>query len=389
MHEVQERIEESAELIRGQAAEAEKLGRLPDVSAKALRDSGIMRLLQPKEYGGYEAHPVEFFESVFAVGAACGSSAWVAGVVGIHPWQVGQYDKRVQEEIWGEDNDTWVASPYAPIGRARKVEGGYRFSGRWPFSSGTDHCDWIILGGLVVDDDGNVIDREPYNFILPRADYTIHDDSWDVIGLRGSGSKDVSIDDKFVPDYRVEKNSSFQHGLMAERQGRDNPLYQLPFGTIFPGAINAATLAITQGALGAFLDFTRQRVTVRGTKAAGDPSQLAVLGEAAADIRASRVAFLDDWNRLYDTVASGKKLTDAQRLEVRANSVRAVRRSVDAVDKLFMNAGGGSLQRSHPLQRLWRDAHAGMNHISSYAYPMYVNWGHSVFDIPVTDPVGW
>jgi len=388
MHEVYERIEQSAEVLRGQAAEAEELGKLPDVSAKVLRDSGVIRLLQPREYGGYEAHPVDFFETVFKVGSMCGSSAWVSGVVGIHPWQLGQWDKRVQEEIWGQDPDTWTASPYAPIGRARKVEGGYRFSGRWPFSSGTDHCDWIILGGLVVDDAGDVIDREPYNFILPRSDYTIHQDSWDVIGLRGSGSKDVSIDDKFVPDYRVAKNSDFQNGVMAERAGRDDPLYQLPFGTIFPGAINAATLAIAQGALGAFVDFTRQRVTVRGTRAAGDSSQLSVLGEAAADIRASTVAFLDDWKRLYDIVAAGQKLTVGQRLEVRANSVRAVRRSVDAVDRLFMNAGGGSLQRTHPLQRFWRDLHAGMNHISSYADPMYVAWGRNTFGLDF-EANGW
>ena len=387
MHEVYERIEECAEALRGQAAEAEDLGRLPDVSAKALRNAGVIRLLQPREYGGYEVHPVDFFETVFKVGSVCGSSAWVSGVVGIHPWQVGQWDKRVQDEIWGEDPDTWIASPYAPIGRARKVEGGYRFSGRWPFSSGTDHCDWIILGGLVVDDEG-VVDRETCNFILPRSDYTIHQDSWDVIGLRGSGSKDVSIDDKFVPDYRVERQSSFQNGVMADRIGRENPLYQLPFGTIFPGAINAATLAIAQGALGAFVDFTRRRVTVRGTKAAGDHSQLSVLGEAAADIRASTVAFLDDWKRLYDVVATGEKLTVGQRLEVRANSVRAVRRSVDAVDRLFMNAGGGSLQRSHPLQRFWRDLHAGMNHISSYADPMYVAWGRNTFGLDF-EATGW
>jgi 3-hydroxy-9,10-secoandrosta-1,3,5(10)-triene-9,17-dione monooxygenase len=198
----------------------------------------------------------------------------------------------------------------------------------------------------------------------------------------------VSIDDKFIPDYRVAKNSDFQDGIQADLNGREGTLYQLPFGTLFPGAINAATLSIAQGALGAFVDFTRQRVTVRGTKAAEDSSQLTVLGEAAADIRASVVTFLDDWNRLYDLVDAGKKPTPAQRLEMRANSVRAVRRSVEAVDKLFMNAGGGSLQRSHPLQRFWRDAHAGMNHISSYADPMYVAWARNLFGLEF-NAIGW
>lgn len=388
MHEVQKRIEQSADFFRNHAREAEDLGRLPDPVAKQLRDVGIIRMLQPTDFGGYAAHPVEFFEAVLALGALCGASGWVAGVVGVHPWQIGQWDRRFQEELWGDDPDTWIASPYAPFGRARKVEGGYRLSGRWPFSSGTDHCDWVILGGLVVDDEGTVVEPEPFNFILPRSDYTIHHDSWDVIGLRGSGSKDVSVDDSFVPDYRVNKPSNFQHGIQAARVGRTESLYQVPFGSIFPAAINAATLAMAEGALDAFVEYTRTRVTVKAGAATADPSQMITLGEAAADIRASRVAFLDDWKRMYDVVDAGQRVTDAQRLEMRSNSVRAVRRAVDAVDRLFMNAGGGSLHQSHPLQRFWRDLHAGMNHICCVAPPMYLGWSRHTFGLDV-DPIGW
>lgn len=388
MNDVLKRIEDSAEFFRSHALEAEDLGRLPDAVAKQLRESGIIRLLQPTEYGGYAAHPADFFEAVMALGALCGASGWVAGVVGVHPWQLGQWDKRFQEELWGQDRDTWIASPYAPFGRARKVDGGYRFSGRWSFSSGTDHCDWIILGGLIVDDEGTVLDPEPHNFILPRADYTIHDDSWDVVGLRGSGSKDVSVEDKFIPDYRVNKPSNFNDGLQAARTGRTDPLYQLPFGTVFPGAINAATLGLAEGALEAFVEYTRNRVLIKASAATADPAQMITLGEAAADIRASRVAFLDDWKRMYDVVAAGGRVTTDQRIEMRANSVRAVRRAVDAVDRLFINAGGGSLQRSHPLQRFWRDMHAGMNHVCSVAPPMYLAWSRNTFGLEV-DPIGW
>jgi 3-hydroxy-9,10-secoandrosta-1,3,5(10)-triene-9,17-dione monooxygenase len=388
MHEVMQRVEESAEVFRQSAAESEKLGRLSDVSAKQLRETGVIRLLQPREYGGYEAHPVEFFETVLKVGSLCGSAGWVSGVVGIHPWQLGQWDKRLQQELWGEDPDTWIASPYAPIGRARKVEGGYRFSGRWPFSSGTDHCDWIILGGLMVDDEGKVLDPEPHNFVLPRSDYTIHHDSWDVLGLRGSGSKDVSVADAFIPDYRVNKPANFVDGYQAELVGRDAALYRLPFGTIFPAAINCATLAMAEGALGAFIAFTQDRVTGRGPKAAADPVQTIALGEAAADVAASHVQFMDDWNRLYDLVEAGHTLTREQRIVVRRNGVRAVRRAVDAVDRLFMNAGGAALQQREPLQRFWRDLHAGMNHMCNVAHPLYQAYGADLFGLEV-DPFGW
>lgn len=388
MHEVLTRVRDAAEVFRQSAAESEELGRLADVSAKQLREAGVIRMLQPREYGGYEAHPVDFFETVLEVGSLCGSAGWVAGVVGVHPWQLGQWDTRLQEEIWGSDPDTWIASPYAPIGRARKVEGGYRFTGRWPFSSGTDHCDWIVLGGLPVDDEGTVTDPEPHNFVLPRSDYTIHHDSWDVLGLRGSGSKDVSVVDAFVPDYRVNKPTNFVDGYQAGIVGRDATTYQLPFSTIFPAAINCATLAMAEGALAAFVAFTQARVTGRGPAAVSDPVQLIALGEAAADIAASRVQFLDDWHRLYDRVEAGHRLTREERIVVRRNNVRAVRRSVDAVDRLFMNAGGAALQHRQPLQRFWRDLHAGMNHMCNVAHPLYQAYGHDLFGLEV-DPFGW
>ena len=388
MHQIQQKIAESADFLREHARAAEDLGRLPDEVAQRLREIGIVRMLQPTEYGGEAADPVDFFEAVMAIGALCGASGWVSGVVGVHPWQLGQWDERLQDELWGQDADTWIASPYAPLGRARKVEGGYRFSGRWPFSSGTDHCDWIILGGLIVDDEGRVSEPEPYNFVLPRADYTIHHDSWDVIGLRGSGSKDVSVDDAFIPDYRVNKPANFNDGIQAAVSGRNAPLYQVPFGTIFPGAINAATLGLAQGALDTFVDHTRDRVSIKGGAAVGDTSQMVTLGEAAADVRASRIVFLDDWKRMYADAVAGRPITRAQRIEMRSSSVRAVRRAVDAVDRLFMNAGGGSLQASHPLQRFWRDMHAGMNHICSVAPPMHLAWSRDTFGLEV-DPLGW
>lgn len=388
MHKVLERVEKLADYFRDHAAEAEEAGRLPDATARKLRDAGVIRMLQPVEYGGYEAHPVEFFEAVLEIGSYCGSAGWVSGVVGVHPWQLGQWDKRMQEELWGADPDTWIASPYAPMGRARRGDGGYWFRGRWPFSSGTDNCDWIILGGLMADENGEVIEPEPYNFVLPRSDYTIHHDSWEVMGLSGSGSKDVSIGHAFVPDYRVKKQSSFQNGIQARVVGRDQPLYQLPFDSIFPSAINCSTLAMAEGALGAFVEYSRTRVTVKGTTTAKDPAHLSALGAAAADIAASRTQFLDDWNRMYDVVAAGGMITDPMRLALRRNGVRAVRRSVDAVDRLFAHAGGGSLHRSRPLQRFWRDLHAGMNHICNVADPMYQAYGLDLFGFE-PDPSGW
>ena len=158
-------------------------------------------MLQPKTHGGCEAHPREFAETVMRIASLDGAAGWVAGVVGVHPWEMAMADPRVQEEVWGAGPDTWIASPYAPMGILRPVDGGYVFNGRWQFSSGTDHCDWIFLGAMLGDADGTMVDAAAcsYHVILPRSDYEIVEDSWDVVGLRGTGSKDIIVKDAFVP----------------------------------------------------------------------------------------------------------------------------------------------------------------------------------------------
>src|SRR4029079_10094068 len=123
--------------------------------------------------------------------------------------------------------DTWIASPYAPMGRARPVDDGFEVSGRWQVSSGTDHRDWILAGGFVIDDAGELVKPlDVRHFVLPRADYQILDDTWNVVGLKGTGSKDVLIEKSFVPEYRTIRSTKVVDGSAARESNRgDNPLY--------------------------------------------------------------------------------------------------------------------------------------------------------------------
>ena len=218
---VLDRIGELSEFLKNQAPEAEELGRLPEETAKRLKAAGPVRMLQPRDYGGYEVDPREFFEVVMATSACCAASGWVSGVVGVHPWELARCDRRVQEEVWGRDPDTWVASPYAPMGKARQTDDGYVFSGHWQFSSGTDFCDWVFLGGLVTERHGGPVDPpEVRHFLLPRSDYEIVEDSWKVMGLRGTGSKDVIVRDALVPEYRTVDAQKVIDGRAGEESGR-------------------------------------------------------------------------------------------------------------------------------------------------------------------------
>lgn len=358
-----DRVMELADQFREQAVEAERLGQLTDATVKNMKAVGNIRLLQPAAYSGYEVHPREFAETVMATAALDPAAGWVNGVVGVHPYQLAYADPRVAQEIWATDHDTWIASPYAPQGVATPVDGGYLFNGRWQFSSGTDACEWIILGAMVGDADGRpVMPPQILHMILPRSDYQIVDDSWDVVGLRGTGSKDVIVRDAFVPAYRTMDGMKVMDGTAQIEAGMTKTLYKMPWSTMFPLGISSATIGICEGALAAHLDYQRERVNASGVAVKDDPYVMYAVGEAAADIEASRQALLANVDRIYDMVDAGKEVTFAERAAVRRSQIKAVWRAVMAVDQIFSRSGGNALRMDKPLQRYWRDAHAGVAH---------------------------
>src|ERR1700754_3871512 len=348
--------------LREQAWEAERIGRLPDETVKSLKSVGAIRLLQPKKYNGFEVHPREFAETVMAVASLDPASGWICGVVGVHPYQLAYADPKVAEEIWGNDVDTWVASPYAPQGVAKPVDGGYIFNGRWQFSSGTDACEWIFLGAMLGDADGKpVMPPQMLHMILPRKDYEIVEDSWNVVGLRGTGSKDIIVRDAFVPDYRTMDATEVMDGTAQRRAGMTDTLYLMPWSTMFPLGITSAVVGIAEGALAAHLDYQRDRVGSYGA-IKDAPYVMYGLGEAAADINAARQELLANVDRIYDIVDGSKEVSFEDRAAGRRTQVRAAWRAVAAVDQIFARSGGNALRMDKPLQRFWRDTHAGLAH---------------------------
>ncbi|MBE9373290.1 hydroxylase [Saccharopolyspora sp. HNM0983] len=363
-HQVVRRVHELGPDIAALAEENEQLGRLSGETVALTRSAGVMRMLQPAKFGGHAAHPRDFAEAVMALASYDSAAGWVCGVAGVHPWEVAQLHPRLGEEIWGEDQDTWIASPYMPNGVAEPVDGGYSLSGRWPFSSGADHCEWDFLGALVGDGAGSpAAPPTVLHVILPRSDYEIIDDSWDVIGLSGTGSKDVVVQDAFVPTYRAVDQTDIMEGQSADRHGVTDTLYQLPFTAMFPLGITAAVIGICENALATHVAQQKDRVAVTGVQVRDDPYVLYATGEASAEIQASRVQLIDGISRLYDQIDAGRPVSLQDRSDVRRNQVRCAWRAVTALDGIFARSGGNVIRRSNPLQRLWRDAHAGLAHM--------------------------
>lgn len=383
MHQTIDAIHANADMLREEHRASDELGRLTDKAAAILRDSGGIRLLQAQDHGGFEADPRIFFEWVRTVARLNPSAGWVAGVVGVHPWELALVDPKLHDEIYATGADTWVASPYAPLGRAVPVEGGFRLTGEWTYSTGTDHCDWVVLGAFVTDADGNVdmstFPPDHRHLMLPRGDYEILEDSWHVMGLEGTGSKSVRVDDVFVPEYRTTPHFALAEGAFNARRA-GSALYQLPFGCVFSAAIASATFGIARGAIDAYREYLQTRVSVFGVVGKSDPFQLQALAEAEADLAAGIVhvdAMFGDW---LDRIAAGEPITPVDRLQFRRNQVRAVQRVVFSIDTLMSRAGSAGVWSTRPLERYWRDLRTASTHLCNTIDTAYTSWANVEFE---------
>jgi alkylation response protein AidB-like acyl-CoA dehydrogenase len=390
MHEATRFIHDHGDELRQEYRPSEELGKLTDRAVEILKESGGLRLLLAKDLGGYEAHPVDFFEWVIAVGTYHPAAGWIASVCGVHPYEFSMMNPKVREEVYGTDPNTLVASPYAPLGRARPVEGGYLLSGRWPYSTGTDHSDWVVLGGMVTEDRNEVPHHgtpDVLHFVLPKGrDYEIVEGSWNVMGLVGTGSKDVMMTDTFVPEYRTVREDEMTENVNAEQYRPDSPLYHMRFFTLFTATIIAGTYGVASGLLRELREYFGTRVNVIGQSAATDPFILAALARAEADLDASIRHLLWNVGELYDWVAAGNAVTVQQRIDFRRNQVAGSARSVTAVNELYRLAGSQAVQKRHLLEGFYRDLQVAQAHFGNAANPVLVGWGLHAFghDVPST-----
>jgi 3-hydroxy-9,10-secoandrosta-1,3,5(10)-triene-9,17-dione monooxygenase len=383
-HEVLEAVREMLPVLRGRAVEAEAQRKVPAASLKELQAAGVLRLLQPRRFGGHEAHPTVFYSAIKLIASACGSTGWVSSVLGVHPWHIALFAEAAQQEIWHDDLDTVVSSSYAPVGRATPTEGGFRFTGRWSFSSGCDHATWCLLGGLVLGPDGRPSDFR--TFLVPRSDYAI-DDVWDTVGLRGTGSNDIVVEDVFVPEHRT---LSFQHTARCVCPGQelnDGPLYRLPYGTVHPNAITAPLLGMAVGAYESYVGYTRDRIRASyvGEKAAEDGFAQVRVADAASQIDASWLQLERNLREEYELAAAGRPIPLELRLRARRDQVCGSVRAISAIDKLFESAGGKAINMSTPISRFWRDAHAARAHAANDVERTLVMYGKSEFGVPVRE----
>jgi len=366
------------------ARQVDESGHVPGATIEELGSTGLLSMLQPRRYGGLEGDPLEFFRIVRAISGACGSTGWLAGVLGVHPWHLALFDQRAQDEVWGVDTSVLVSSAYAPMGQLVQVDGGYELTGHWTFSSGCDHASWALLGGLLFGSEGRPIDF--MTVLVPREDYSIQD-VWDVVGMRGTASNEITVDKAFVPEHRILRNYELSQLRGPGQTVNTGPLYRLPFGTIFTYAVATPIVGIVAGCYESYLGAMRERVrlSLGGGLFAEDPFAQVGVARAASEVDAATLQLERNLRELWDLTRAGEELPMWMRLRSRRDQVRATERSLEAIDLLFKTAGGNSLSRGNPVERAWRDAHAGSAHVANEPERALALFGRGAFGLPVED----
>ena len=339
-----------------------------DVPAETIAEmqaAGFFRILQPKRWGGYEMHPNTFFDVQKQLAEGCMSTGWMYGVLGCHPYELALFHDRAQAEVWGGDAAMLVSSTYQPVGKVTRVEGGFRLSGHWGFSTGSVHCGWMLLGAVVPPENPG----EPFDmrtFLLPRADYTIDRDAWHVFGLQGTGSHDIVVDDAFVPEYRTHKASDGFRCTNPGQAENNGPLYRMPWAQLFVRSVSTAAFGGAKAAIDAAIGIMQSRVSTNTGKAAkADPFLHAALARAIAEIdemeRTHRATFVE----MMDLSEAGTPIPMERRALFAYQSSNVVRRLADMVDDMVKLMGGRAIYMTSPILQPWLDLHAARAHVAN------------------------
>jgi 3-hydroxy-9,10-secoandrosta-1,3,5(10)-triene-9,17-dione monooxygenase len=368
--------------LRERAARTEELRGLPPETERDLHETGLFRIVQPKRVGGSEFDYVALVDCAEILGRADASVAWNFANLASHQWMLGMFDKRAQDLVWDKDVDALIASSFIfPAGRARKVEGGYKLRGSWPFSSGVASCEWNMLASVVAfDDEADGIEYRI--FLVHKNDYRILD-TWNAVGLQGTGSNDVEVRDAFVPEALTVAVSDLAGGPTPGSAVNPNPLYALAVFSLFPYVLSGVALGNAQACLDDYINVARHRSSTYNRAKLGDMQSTQIkIAEASAKIDAARLIMRSNCIRAMADARLGIIPDMATKTRLRRDGAFSVNLCTEAVSLLFAASGARGLFTTGVLQRQFRDAQAINSHLAFNFDAAGTNYGRVALGLP-------
>jgi 3-hydroxy-9,10-secoandrosta-1,3,5(10)-triene-9,17-dione monooxygenase len=344
--------------LRDTTLEIDQTSHIPEEIIQAIRDNGLLKILRPKMFGGYETDMRTYFEVVTEISRGNPSAGWFVSLSNIRDYMISYaFGREALNEIFGQnhDQDIILAGNFKPIRiDIEKVDGGYLIKdAQWPFVSGSPYADWFYFGAPVDDGNGGM---EMAIIVIPRKDVEVLDD-WNVIGLRGSGSNSVVVKEIFVPDYRVSLDRLAQKGHYIIEELQDNPLYRTPFVPSLTLSIAAPALGIAQG--GFDLHMERVRKAGIGNTFYSKMSDAAVthlqISEIDMKLECARMLFRQAINDLDDYSTRGQDFTQKESIRIKAVFGYANQQCKEAYDLMLAGAGSIFSYNNNVFQTFYRD----------------------------------
>lgn len=364
-------------VLRERAALCKAERKVPDATIADFHKAGFFKVLQSEQWGGYAMDPQVFYSLGVEVARNCPSSAWVLGVVAVHNWQLAVFDDAAAQDVWADDPAVLISSSYAPVGKVKVVDGGFRLSGRWSFSSGSEHCKWAFLGAVVPTPEAPFDMANYRTFLVPIEDYKIVD-NWDVVGLQGTGSHDIVVDDVFVPEHRTHKSMD---GFLCDNPGNavnTAALYRMPFMQVFVRAVCTATLGALQGALDAFVEVAKTR-QVGPNKMMNDPFARELAAETKSAIEEMKLTMVRNFDEMMACCRAGEPIPIEDRVRYRYDSAVVADRCLALSGRMLKAAGSGGIRQGSELLSLHLDILCSQAHVANHSTPFANNLGGIMF----------
>jgi alkylation response protein AidB-like acyl-CoA dehydrogenase len=350
--------ERIVEALKATEAESEAKRTLSDRAVELLHQSGVTRIVSPAAYGGYQMPVRALVDAERVVAHGSTAASWVLMVCAAHTFIAGRLPRAGQDEIFGSNPGMLIPGVPSPRGTCQRAKNGYILSGRWPYASGVDHGGWVLIGCRGIRNEA-AESCPSLIVVMPKKDVVI-DDTWFTLGMRGTGSKDVVLDNVFIPDHYAVPMSEAQLGTVP---GVDIPLYRLPIRSALATMLLGTIVGMAERGLQLFVDQTRTRRDVyAGTLKIDNPGMQRRVAEASTEIACAWALTQQNCDLLEEAMRHDPPMPTAARAQARWNAAYAAELCRRACNRLFEGAGAGAAHDSNVMQVFFRDMNTATHH---------------------------